>query len=95
MFVCPCVHPFFSLSVLEVSSSPKVFQLYFKDVLKLKGKLKDVSRKFYGCLLKVSIVFPGSCKGVSRKFQECFKEVPGKFQGCFKKVPSKIKVNLQ
>ena len=57
-----CVYvPFFSFNVLEVSVSPKVFQLCFNGVsrpfkvcLKFKGSFKDVSNK--------------SCKGVYRKF---------------------------
>ena len=40
-----------------------------------QGSFKDVSRKFIGCLQKISKVFQGGLKGASRKFQECFKEV--------------------
>ena len=53
-FVCVFVHPsipFFSFSVLEVSSGPKTFNgvsRLFKVCLKFKGSFKDVSRMFQG-----------------------------------------------
>ena len=50
--------PFFSFSVIEVSSSPKEFQWCFKCVL----------RKFQVCFKEVLRVFKESFKDVSRKF---------------------------
>ena len=48
----------FLLNVLEVSSSPEVFQWLFQGCLKFKGSFKDVSKKFIGYLQKVSKDFP-------------------------------------
>ena len=38
--------PFFSFSVIEVSSSFNGVSRLFKEYLKFKGSFKDVSRKF-------------------------------------------------
>ena len=63
IFVCVFV-PFFSLSIFEVSSSPKEVQYVFL------GCLKVVSRKFQECFKEVPRVFQRSLKEISRVFKK-------------------------
>ena len=85
-FFCSCV-PFFSFSVLEVSSLVLKSFNVFQESLKFKGSFNNVSKKFLGCLQKISRV---NFKEVLRVFQGSFKSVSRKFQGIFKGVSTKI-----
>ena len=73
--VTQCVRPFVllfllvSLKFLLVLKSFNGVSSLFKGYLEFKGSFKDVLRKFYGCLQKISGVFPGCFKEVSRVFQ--------------------------
>ena len=78
MCVSVCPSPFFSFSLLEVSSSPEEFQWCFKPV----KRVFELSRMLQGSLR----VFTKILKGVSRKFKRCLR----KFQECFKEVSDVI-----
>ena len=56
-FVLPSV-PFFFKFLVVLKSFNGVSRL-FKGYLEFKGTFKNVSRKSYGCLQKISRVFPG------------------------------------
>ena len=65
--VCSCVRPslFFllvSLKFLLVLKSFNGVSRLFKGYLEFKGSIKDVLRKFYGCLQKVTEFFKGDSK---------------------------------
>ena len=93
VFLCPFFRPFFlsvSLKFHLVLKSFNVVSRLFKGYLMFKGSFKNVSRKSYGCLQKISRVFPGTLEGVSRKFQGSFWEISRVFQKSVKVVSTKI-----
>ena len=68
--------PFFSFNVFGVLSSLKVFQWFFKKVLRM---------------FEITRMFPVSFKGVYKKFQRWFDKVSGVFQVRLKGVSSNFK----
>ena len=87
VFVCSCLRPFFSFSVLGVLSSPKQFQWCFNKALRVFEVLRMFPINFNGVyknIKEVKRVLKRSFKSVLRKFQGKIKGISRKFQRYFK-----------